>query len=108
MKKLKIRRADATGTKTLKIGYCQAQNLLSMSEPFGFNSGVYGWNFDSYEVNGVVINTGYRGMPGVSVDYELLKRYELEAEKIIYNYSRPYEERRQALQNLLIAFIKEV
>lgn len=65
--------------KILSIGYCDAQYLLKGESPVAYTCGTYGWNFDVYEMDGVAICTGYRGMPGVPVDYNLLKEYENKA-----------------------------
>ena len=46
------------------VGYCDLQNLLNNHSPIAYTCGVYGWNFDVYEVYGVTICTGYRGMVG--------------------------------------------
>ena len=48
----------------VSAGYCDLQYLLSYENPVAYTSGVYGWNFDVYEVNGLTICTGYRGMVG--------------------------------------------
>ena len=45
-------------------GYCELQSLLKNHEPTAYTCGIYGWNFDIYEVYGVTICTGVRGMPG--------------------------------------------
>ena len=45
-------------------GYCDLQNLLKNHEPTAYTCGIYGWNSDVYEVYGVTICTGVRGMPG--------------------------------------------
>ena len=54
--------------KILKVNYCAAQCLLRFSHRTAYNAGVYGWNFDLYEVFGVAICTGYRNVPGRFVD----------------------------------------
>lgn len=43
--------------------------------------GVYGWNFDVYDIDGTAIVTGYRGMPerNSHADYELVREYECKA-----------------------------
>ena len=67
MKYKTTRKAIVEGTprnRLLSIGYCGAANLLRNHAPIAYTSGVYGWNFDVYEVNGLTICTGYRGMPG--------------------------------------------
>lgn len=45
-------------------GFCDLQYLLQNHSPVAYTCGVYGWNFDVYDVYGVAICTGYRGMPG--------------------------------------------
>lgn len=47
-------------------GFCDfdLQYLLQNHSPVAYTCGVYGWNFDVYEVYGVTICTGVRGMPG--------------------------------------------
>lgn len=47
----------------ISIGYCDLQNLLNYESPVAYNKGVYGWNFDIYDVDRIAIATGYRGMP---------------------------------------------
>ena len=58
-------------------GYCDLHYLLSNHEPTAYACGVYGWNFDVYEVYGVTICTGYRGMPGTRL--QGVKEYEQKA-----------------------------
>ena len=40
--------------------YCALQRLLSVKDQFGYNTGVYGWNFDAYDFGGTCLITGYR------------------------------------------------
>lgn len=47
-----------------RAGFCDLQHLLQNHYPVAYTCGVYGWNFDVYDVYGVAICTGYRGMPG--------------------------------------------
>jgi hypothetical protein len=49
-----------------------------MERPVAYSAGTYGWNFDVYEVGGVAICTGYRGMPSKNDrgDYKLMRHYE--------------------------------
>lgn len=62
--------------KIIATGYCTLQHLLSWESPRAYTSGVYGWNFDVYECGNTAICTGYRGMPGAWVDYEIEKKYD--------------------------------
>lgn len=93
--------------KKIAVSYCGMQHLLYNHAPVAYTCGVYGWNFDVYSVDGVTICTGYRGMVGKSVDYELLQEYETEAERIVYNYKIPYEERKDRIEALLIEFLQK-
>ena len=90
--------------RILKVGYCAAQNLLNYEEPFAYSSGVYDWACDYYNIDGVIISTGYSPI-GEEVEYNLLKEYETKAKNISYNL--PYELRKNNTKKLLIEFIKK-
>lgn len=64
--------------KIISAGYCELQNLLSYKNPVAYTCGYYGWNFDVYDIDGVVIVTGYRGMMSKNSksDYKLIREYE--------------------------------
>ena len=86
----------------ISIGYCRAYTLLRRISPFGYNCGVYGWNCDFYEVDGVCISTGYRPI-GKSVDYSILNKYNNIAKEL----SRE-QDSDEKFDNLVHEFIKEV
>lgn len=67
MKAKYTRNQIAAMPNVYSVGYCDLQCLLRGVEPIGYNSGVYGWNYDVYSLSGVTICTGYRGMPGKNV-----------------------------------------
>ena len=84
-------------------GYCDLQYLLNNHGATAYTCGVYGWNFDVFEVYGVTICTGYRGMPGERL--KGIAEYEEKAEKILSRENKqPYEEKRQAVEELLKEF----
>lgn len=68
--------------KIIRAGYCELQGLLSYKSPVAYSAGVYGWNFDVYDIDGVAICTGYRGMPSKNsiASYKLIREYEAKAE----------------------------
>jgi hypothetical protein len=69
----------------IEAGYCDLQTLLYFESPIAYAKGVYGWNFDVYQINGsTCICTGYRGMPSKNTkkDYSLIREYEEKARKI--------------------------
>lgn len=88
------------GDNCIKLGYCEACHLLRSHEPIAYTSGVYGWNFDLYYINGIAICTGYRGMIG-SLPAVPVTEYEEKARKIYDDYSRPYNEREKEVNKLL-------
>lgn len=65
----------------IEVGYCDLQALLSYESPTAYSAGVYGWNFDVYDIDGVAIATGYRGMPNKNskATYALIREYESKA-----------------------------
>lgn len=87
-------------------GYCDLQYLLRNHNPVAYTRGVYGWNYDVYEVYGLTICTGYRGMPGKRL--EGIEEAEAEAVKIWDNYDKSVtlEEKDEAVETLLHEFCK--
>jgi len=97
------RKAITNNSNNVKCaGYCDLYHLLKYHEPVAYNSGVYGWNFDVYEVYGVTICTGYRNMPG-----ERLKKiweYEDKARIINSDHSLTWGVCRAETEKLLLEF----
>ena len=87
--------------KIYSIGYCEAQNLLQCINPFAYSSGVYGWSCDYYEVDGICISTGYNTI-GKSIDYNLVRKYDDKARKILDNYNIDYQKRKNKVNKLLL------
>lgn len=91
------------GYNVKSAGYCDLQYLLNNHSATAYTCGVYGWNFDVFEVYGVTICTGYRGMPGKRLNG--ITEYEQKARDILSRENKaPYEEKRQAVENLLKEF----
>ena len=100
----------------LSIGYCDLQFLLKYESPCAYTSGIYGWNYDLYEIDGIAICTGYRGQPkGKNFDYSLVRKYDDKARKILDTRKKDNEtwaqfdnKKRKAMKKLLNSFLKEV
>lgn len=101
----------------LSIGYCDLQFLLKYEYPKAYTSGVYGWNYDLYDIDGIAICTGYRGQPkGKDFNYSLVRKYDDKARKIIETYNKKDTEtwekylnkKEKTIKKLLNNFIKEV
>lgn len=95
------------GGRILRIGYCDAQALLRYETPFAYSSGVYGWNCDYYDIDGVCISTGCRPI-GRSVDHIALKSYESTANTVIRMFDswEGLEVRQKEIRKHLRAFIR--
>ena len=71
--------------KILGVGYCDLQYLLSYQKPVAYSSSrMYGWLCDYYNINGVIISTGYNYIDTKNMkdDYSLVKEYEQKARKL--------------------------
>ena len=86
------------------IGYCKAQYLLMFTHKVGYNSGIYGFNYDVYIVGDDTIITGYRPFNAKKINYELLKEYEEKARKAQYEGAKDV---RNITNNLLLELLKK-
>lgn len=106
MKFKTTRKAIVNGSVNVRYaGYCELSNLLNNHEPIAYTAGVYGWNFDVYDVYGVTICTGYRNMPGERL--EGVQEYEAKARAILsWEDKRPFEKKQKDVEKLLKEFCK--
>lgn len=61
--------ARAVGKPIFYTGYCELQSLVFRWEKIGYNSGVYGWNWDCYNFPDFVLVTGYRNQCGTKMKH---------------------------------------
>ena len=113
--KYKCTRKDlkARYTFVLCVGYCDLQYLLNYESAVAYNSGVYGWNYDIFELEDprgfgrCAICTGYRPI-GDKVNHDIIREYDQKAEKILsWENKATYEEKRLTLQELIKDFLKK-
>lgn len=106
MKYKTTRKAIVNGSNNIRCaGYCDLSYLLHNHSPIAYTCGVYGWNFDVYEVYGLTICTGYRGMPGKRL--ESTGEYEKKARDIMgWENEAPYDEKVEQVEKLLQEFCK--
>ena len=105
MKYKTTRKAIVNGCNNVKCaGYCDLSYLLQNHSPVAYTCGVYGWNFDVYDVYGVTICTGYRGMPGERL--QGIIEYEQKARDVLAweNTVETFEEKREHVERLLQEF----
>ena len=95
--------------------YCAWQATVSMCDwpKVGHASGVYGWNWDCFEIkNDQCLITGYRGFPKetVTADYEKMKAFEHEAEEISRSWSfksdADYKKRKKAFKKKVEKYLQ--
>ena len=104
MKIKTTRKAIVAGSPRLvSAGYCELQTLLRYHSPIAYTSGVYGWNFDVYEIHGLTICTGYRGTPGRRANNA--GEYERKAREAVKRLG--YEEAKAEVEQLLIEFCNQ-
>ena len=90
----------------VSAGYCDLQDLFRDISPNAYTCGVYGWNFDVYDLDegGVPLTvcTGYRGMVGKRA--EGIEEYEAKARKV-WSGDGDYVTKREAVRKLRAEFI---
>lgn len=101
----KITRSFFEGEKVFCCGYCELYFLLKRFDRIGYNSGIYGWNYDTFRffVNDKTyyLTTGYRNTIGKKIPYELTKAANTAAEKIACDYNLSFEEQNKLINNIL-------
>lgn len=88
----------------VNVGYCKLQYLLFNYTPFAYNEGVFGWNFDTYNIHNVIICTGYRNLPGKPAVGAM--EYENKAKSIYYSDKLTWEQKGIQIEILLHEFCK--
>lgn len=80
----------------LGTGYCTMQSLLKEQKAIAYSAGVYGWACDYYDVDGVLISTGYSPLynKNVAGSYPIILEYENKA-LAIDEMRLPLEERKE-------------
>lgn len=101
MKYKTTRKAVVSGSSNIvSVGYCDLSTLLRYHSPIAYTCGVYGWNFDVYDINGLTICTGYRGMPGRRANN--VHKYEQAARDAVEHLD--WREAEQEIERLLAEF----
>lgn len=97
---LKITRNNINKNSMVALGYCQCQEVLDLfayDYKIGYNSGIYGWNYNLYRINGVDIVTGYN-VPYTSYSNKEIKNKLIALENKIrasFDYSKCEEYKKE-------------
>lgn len=96
-----ITRTHLQGCKVYICGYCELQHLFNFcgSYKLGYNAGVYGWNYDAYKIDDIIIATGYRTPKGKRIDRELTSAIDEKARHIARTYA--YDEGKAEIEKLV-------
>ena len=104
---IKLKKKDLKENyKCYSIGYCEAQDLLSLEGSNYYTAGVYGWNADIYIFENIAIVTGYRPF-GESLDFDIVNKYNKKADKYRRASKQNYEIQKRHLQKLIYEMLTE-
>lgn len=84
--------------RILCCNYCAMQYLLMGKYPIAYNAGIYGWNYDLYDLDGIALLTGYRGTYG---QYINPMEEEKHARAIWEDRTLSYEKKLELIDSLL-------
>lgn len=90
-------RAIANTPNVVVCNHCQIMlNLCAL--PYGYNAGVYGWNFDIRHIGNCKVITGYRWVRNFrEVPYEWARPWEAKAVEVICLPPSQYDTARASL-----------
>ena len=83
------------------------QHLLRFHDPIAYSTRAEGWSCDYYDIDGVLISTGYAPLDSkrTFANYALIHEYDTKARNIIANYDINYEDQKKAVNALLSEFV---
>ena len=81
--------------------------LFDKSDRIGYNSGIYGWNWDAYSVGMCAICVGCRNTAGMYIPHALRRKYNNLARLIEKKYLWNTEEKRALKEKLILRLLKE-
>ena len=91
----------------ISASYCSLQFLLKYRDPIAHSAGNTGWTCDYYDVNGVLISTGYAPInaKNTNCNYDLKREYDNKAREIICS-NLDWQEKENQVNSLLEEFVK--
>lgn len=92
----------------IKVGYCNIAYLLQYEQPIAYSTRSEGWACDYYEVDGVLISTGYAPIGNIVPSYDTCHRYNVKAESIVLTHGMNRDDKMDIVRGYLREFIKEV
>lgn len=92
----------------IKIGYCNIAYLLQYETPIAYSTRVEGWGCDYYDIDGVLISTGYAPTGNIVPSYDTCHKYNVKAESIVLSHGMNRDDKKDIVKAYLKEFIKEV
>jgi hypothetical protein len=94
--------------KIISVGYCDLQTLLKYESPFAYSYRTEGWSCDYYDIDNVLISTGYAPLSNknVTCSYDTIRKYEALARKTEEDYL-PWYEAKKRMRSLVEKFVSE-
>lgn len=91
------------------VGYCKMQNLLKALEPAAYSSRREGWACDYYDIDDIIISTGYDYLDNkrTKYDYKELTKLDKKACDIWSDYNITYKQRANKVYKLLVKFLNK-
>jgi len=106
--KLRATKKEMRQHVSFAFGYCRIQALTRYKDAFAYSSGIYGWACDYYNIDGVIICTGYDPIGKIiESDNLTLIKYVKKAEAIGKKHI-DYKTASSKINELLTQFIKEL
>lgn len=102
------------GYFTIKVGYCDAQNILTYQSARYYNYGVYGWRYDVYELDfNLAICTGYSPIKSIPEKInrqavEIIEKYDKKAGALRSSDYKNYANYRRAIERLYNKMVAEL
>lgn len=94
--------------KIVCVGYCDLQYLLMYESPTYYTTRVEGWASDIYIFDDIAISTGYAPFGNIKIDYDILRKYDSKARKIIDNWDIEHDTKVKKVNKLIEEFLEEV
>ena len=92
----------------IKVGYCNIAYLLQYEAPIAYSAGQGGWACDYYDIDGVLISTGYDPIGNVAPAYDVCHRYNVKAENIVLTRGMDWNDKKDIVRGYLREFIREI
>lgn len=92
----------------ISVGYCNLSYLLQYEQPIAYSAGSAGWSCDYYDIDGVIISTGYAPIGNVAPAYGVCHKYNIKAENIVLTHGINRDDKIDIVKGYLREFIREV